>query len=353
MVNPYANRTAIRNSGEFFGRTRELSQIYSLTSQGHSVFLTGERRVGKSSILNAIAFRFDCERISQEVPPDLCFVFIDSQLFENASEKDFLKFLLNRITTSVGTPVLEPHRISLFRVAEELASRPERKRLGILLDEVDVLVQNPNIPGDLFSFLRAWVQRFQIPLVTASREGSIEPLLATDGPGSPFWNIFNNVYVGPLQEQEAMELISTPAEQFRHPFTPGEINQILHLGGYHPFFLQLACYHMFNLKTERAEPSPEFATLELEFRSEAWPHMSYLLERLTEAEKRALRSYVVSGSLPDEMVRAHLLKKGIMVKGSEGLRLFSSTFGDLIRAAEDPTSAKASNLQRILGNLLK
>jgi len=322
-------------------------------SRGHSVFLIGERRVGKSSILNAIAFGFDEERDSQEILSDLCFVFVDSQLFQKASEKDFLKFLLNRIAKAAGTSVLEPDRTSLLRVAQELASRPKRQRLAVLLDEIDLLIHNPKIPADLFSFLRAWAQLFQIPFIVASREGSIEPLVETAGPGSPFWNIFIGVYVGPMQEQEAMELISTPAERLGYPFTPGEISQILQLGGYHPFFLQLACYHMFDLKAERAQVSPEFASLELAFRSEAVPHLSYLLQHLTEAERRALSSYVVSASLPKGIIQAELLRKGILINGPEGLRLFSSTFGDLVRSVESPTSAKASNLQRMLGNLLE
>jgi len=149
-----------------------------------------------------------------------------------------------------------------------------------------------------------------------------------------------------------MELISIPAERFGNPFTPEEIQQILQLGGHHPFFLQLACYHMFNLKAQRAQGSANFAKLELEFRCEATPHLKYLLRCLTEAERRALSSYVGSGILPEGNAQAGLLRKGILINGPGGLRLFSSTFGDVVRSVESPTSSKTPNLRGILGNLM-
>jgi len=47
MFNPYGNRAGIRRAEDFFGRSRELTEIYSLIIQSHFVSLVGERRVGK------------------------------------------------------------------------------------------------------------------------------------------------------------------------------------------------------------------------------------------------------------------------------------------------------------------
>jgi AAA+ ATPase superfamily predicted ATPase len=56
VTNPYRNRGPLRRRDEFFGRRRELEEIYRAVMHGHYVSLVGERRVGKTSILYALSF---------------------------------------------------------------------------------------------------------------------------------------------------------------------------------------------------------------------------------------------------------------------------------------------------------
>jgi hypothetical protein len=51
--NPYLNRVAIKDPKQFFGRTREVSKIFSRigASRPQSISVVGERRIGKSSLL--------------------------------------------------------------------------------------------------------------------------------------------------------------------------------------------------------------------------------------------------------------------------------------------------------------
>ena len=53
LRNPYKNRGGLTRDNDFFGRTNELHEIFSRIVEGQSVILIGERRVGKSSLLNA------------------------------------------------------------------------------------------------------------------------------------------------------------------------------------------------------------------------------------------------------------------------------------------------------------
>src|SRR5258705_2838309 len=54
--NPYLNRVAIKDPAQFFGRTREVSKIFSRigASRPQSLSVVGERRIGKSSLLNFV-----------------------------------------------------------------------------------------------------------------------------------------------------------------------------------------------------------------------------------------------------------------------------------------------------------
>ncbi|HOT02427.1 MAG TPA: ATP-binding protein, partial [Acidobacteriota bacterium] len=55
--NPYLDRVAIRDIHRFFGRRREVTRIFSRigAARPQSVSVVGERRIGKSSLLNHIA----------------------------------------------------------------------------------------------------------------------------------------------------------------------------------------------------------------------------------------------------------------------------------------------------------
>jgi hypothetical protein len=63
---------------DFFGRERELPDVYSRLLGGQSVSLIGERRIGKSSLLYAL--NFPSERFSFGIPENLRFVYADGQL---------------------------------------------------------------------------------------------------------------------------------------------------------------------------------------------------------------------------------------------------------------------------------
>lgn len=328
MLSPYINRDAIREPGDFFGRTNELSQLYALILQGQFAILTGERRVGKSSILNALRFK----REEFGVPEDLAFVYLNSQYFGDAEEEDFLESLLEQIAKETGASQFPPTRESLKKVSQELAGQPRSRRLVMVLDEIDVLAHNRRIPQKLFSVLRAWAQGFQVPFVVATREGYFERLVETQGAGSPFWNIFRPIYVGPFQENEALELVSTPAQDLGMPFTNQEIREILKLGGRQPFFLEMACDHLFQIKMARRGQEPDWERLELEFREEAMPHLDYLWEHLLpDVEGKAIIALVLDATFPDAEVRRGLTRKGVLVEDQEGTRVFSAALSDDIR----------------------
>ena len=55
-INPYLNRTAIKDDRGFFGRRRELATIFSRIDarEPQSVSIVGERRIGKSSLLRKL-----------------------------------------------------------------------------------------------------------------------------------------------------------------------------------------------------------------------------------------------------------------------------------------------------------
>jgi len=344
MFNPYTNRGPIRDPESFFGRIEELSQLYDLISQQQFTILTGERRVGKSSILNALEF----ERERFGVPDDLVFVRLDGQYFGDADEEDFLDFLLERIAKETGVGLLPPTRDSLHRISQALIRQPRAMRLVIVIDEIDVLARNPRIPPKLFSALRAWAQEYRVPFVVATREGYFEQLLEAQGSGSPFWNLFKPIYVGPLQRDDAVELVTRPTEYLEDPrisFTRREVAELLSLGGYQPFFLQMACDHMFQIKVTNPDRETDWVQLRLQFKEEATPHFDYLWDHLQEAERTAMVALVLNGKPPDVAIRWKLRRKGVLIDESQSVRVFSSGLDDFVKTS-DQLIAQLSDLSK-------
>lgn len=340
-VNPYYRRSAISSRQEFFGRRNEIKEIYELIQQYQSIFLIGERRTGKSSILNAISFL----REDYEVHPEIDFVFVNCLYAEKSPERRFIRHMLNQIVDELDLDdTFPPERDSLITAAKQ--AHQKGRKIVILMDEIDVLLANPELGGDLYSFFRAWSDEFRIPFVVTTREGKIEPLLRTESVGSPFWNIFKIIYVGPLCHSEAMELITVPAERCEAPFTPDEVEWIHERGGHHPFFLQIAASYAFTkreLDSERKHAA---------FMEEADQHFEYLLDFMPEKNLAALQAFMRGESL-DPRSESELLLKGMLIEDGGNRRIFSTAFRDKLQARSQQSRAAAEGIAGNLGRLFR
>jgi len=331
LVNPYRNRGPLRRHDEFFGRRQELSEIYRAVAQGHYVSLVGERRVGKTSILNALGF--EEFRRYFGVPTHLRFVSLNSQYCTTGDESAFIQLLVSQIGRATGTKTRGTSPEALRRVAREIEDMVPRYQVIILLDEVDVLVHNRNISPELFAYLRAWTEEFQIPFVVASKEGSVDLFLDAESSGSPFWNLFQLLYVGPMSPTEADELVRVPAERCKRAFNEPEVERVLLLGGHQPYFLQLAADCMFDAKL-KSNDRVDFDTVMQDFRFKADAHLEYLVGHIPTSEREALVAFVQHGTRPEPKALSGLLKKGVLLEEHGTLRPFSQALADVVRAAE-------------------
>lgn len=350
--NPFTNRSTIYKESEFFGRRRELYDIYSRLMGGQSVSLVGERRVGKSSLLQALDFPGQRSRF--RIPPALRIVHLDLQYMAGCEEDDFLEYLLEEAGDRLEVDeVGPPRRESLRRLAKE-AVRGRSLQLVIALDEFDVLLNNRQISLDFFAYLRAWSSEFRICFVGASREGGVERMLESSGTGSAFLNVFGSVYIGHLREEEALELIVTPARGQGIEFDPSDIERVVELAGFHPYFVQIACCHLFQLRQPDQPQDDLDVALEQKFRHEAMDNLVYLFERLSEEELKALRSFALGGNLVDSPAVYHLERKGILIDWQGRRRLFSRTFEKLLQSEIAQLAASDGGLEgKVAEGLLK
>lgn len=327
--NPYTNRKAILCEKEFIGRERELRDIYTRVLGGQSVLLVGERRTGKSSLLYAL--NFPDQRESFGIPEHLTFAYTDCQEVAGCDEPTFVAYLSQQFAMAMELEEPpEPSRAGLKALAKKATSKGLQPVLAI--DEFEVLVENSRVGPEFLAFLRSWSTTTNTPIVLASREGSVEQLVEDPGTGSAFLNIFGQQYVGPLDPADARQLIVFPSTNIAEPFQPAQVDRILALGGHHPFFLQIACYHALEIQRSGFSGQEATAMLESKFIYEAAPHMKYLASRLSLIEKAALEDLQGPRENRPREGYASLLRKGVLIHDLEQ-RLFSSVFMNYVDKA--------------------
>src|SRR5215469_9119617 len=125
MNNPYLNRVAIKDPAHFFGRSREVAKIFSrlAASRPQSISIVGDRRIGKSSLLNYICNKTIRARFI-DAPSVYAFVFIDLQQKRRLSLKDFLR----EIFISLGADIGEPAIAQMEPVLDSLRATLDRFR---------------------------------------------------------------------------------------------------------------------------------------------------------------------------------------------------------------------------------
>jgi serine/threonine protein kinase len=351
--NPYLNRTMIKHRDDFFGRSQEIRRIYArlnATPPG-SISVVGDRKIGKSSLLNYIYMRAN-RQIHLEAPDQTVMVFLDLQEQKDMAMESFVRRLLAIASYELRSRLdIQGCSLDLDGV-KDLVQRLEGGgfRLVLLLDEFDAVTTNSNFGLEFFSFLRYLANHYNVAYVTSSAR-ELQTLCHTrEIADSPFFNIFSNLRLSVFRRDEAAELIRVPSERVGTPLEP-HTDRILDMSGLFPFFIQMACAHAIEWIEDNPEAAtPDFAEIQRRFYEEARFHYRSLWESFDAHERSAIQRIAAGRSIPDSL--RHVLQdmgSKHYVESEDGRsRLFASTFRDFVRA-EAERSRAPSFLDRVLG----
>jgi hypothetical protein len=223
----------------FYGRKALLNHL--LDPRQTCIHLVGHRRMGKSSVLL---------RLVDEADVDTVALFINlqgagKQLVELGSE------LVEQIDEAqVRFPALEYVKrepvTDACAIIRSLATVAKHNHLSVLMlwDEGEQLLSMDN---QALGCLRAALQgKPQLRTILAATQ-RLRRLIATySGHTSAFLNGFAPVYLPPLNEAEAVELISQP-RNIEGPVqvTKLQTSQIIELTGGQPYLIQVLCGRLF------------------------------------------------------------------------------------------------------------
>ncbi len=336
MKNPYLNRVAIRDVNQFYGRRKEIARIFSRigASRPQSVSIVGERRIGKSSLLNYL-YAPEIRAQQLDSSTNYIFVFMDLQQKRYSSIESFFADLLNFLGDAVNETIVTPNTDfdSMRRVFADLHRR--KYKLIILFDEFDAITANKVFNLDFFSFLRSAANNYDLAYITSSAR-ELQVLCHTDQiADSPFFNIFTNVYLRPFTIEEATLLIREPSSAAGVSLEP-YIKDIFSLAGYFPFFLQMACSSYFDHLLE--DNVVDHRKIEETFLDEAGVHFRYIWEHIGEAEREVINSFI--NNQPRSKAREHVFEElrraGYFIEEGNNSRLFSCVFASAIARVSSP-----------------
>ena len=337
--NPYLNRVMIRNVHGFYGRKRELARLYARigASRPQSVSITGERRIGKSSLL---WFLMQPENIVQHIsdPDSVIFIFLDFQENREMKVEDFCATLLDPLSKQVPDVHPDGGYDALLGAVQHLDERGYK--LVILLDEFETITQNPSFDERFYDFLRALANRYNVAYITSSRRPLQYLCHSKQIAGSPFFNIFSSMHLRGFTEAEARELITTPSREAGTPLEP-YTDFLVDVGGTYPFFLQIVCSSLL----EYLQVEDELDDLGREevcenILEEVEPHFQYIWDRMEENERRVCR-LVMEGEPIDRRNRGtlrNLVQQAYVSEGKGGNRMFSSLFAQWMEDAAVETT---------------
>ncbi|MBN1933693.1 MAG: serine/threonine-protein kinase PknK [Anaerolineae bacterium] len=357
--NPFTYGNPITEPARFYGRHREIEQIFSRLRNPafESSSIVGERRTGKTSLLRVIAHP-DVVRANGLDPDKYIFVYNDLMMVsESTTPLQLWVRLLRTIRRQIENTDQE-----LNDIIEELRASETVDNylladffdllndIGIhvvlLLDEFENITYNQNFGPDFYGGLRSLAIHHNLALITSSRLELVNLCHSDQVRTSPFFNIFANINLRGLEPVAVGALLSQTANT-PFGFTAEECQAIAHFAGNHPFFTQVAAHFGWDAYNEGLDENQRLDYMRHNAYIEVEPHLADYWQHSSEDERIVLTALALSSVLIQsskridadivqqslrriESVIGQLEKRTLVIARENQRQLFSDTFAEWI-----------------------
>lgn len=246
--NPYIVGSVVTGK-DFYGRNTLLDKIF--WQNRPIVHLLGLRRIGKTSLLKALAARgkaldFNLQRIHGWAE----FHRVLSRRFKKRQQKrePLLPWLKNL------EPILKSEDVFEFLEILDDELDEAGDRLWLLLDEAECLINLGRQDVRALQKFRSVIgelQAIQIVFASAKQLTELDELTSNVWHGSPFLNHFPPpLYIGGLEDEAGLALIRQTQNHTPLPVSTELCQAICHRTNYHPYFIQRLCYKLWERSSE-------------------------------------------------------------------------------------------------------
>lgn len=332
--NPFVLGKPIKEPEDFLGRERELRELFESVVSMQPVALVGEHRCGNTSLLYQMLHEAVHARYFDEGEGDgLIFGFVNAQMAADSPEAFYRRIARACRRADPDAAVDFEVPIDAFWIEDYLEDVAGRgHRLVLLMDEFEVLA---GFQASFWEWFRGLIIEYDLSIVVATRV-ELGEFRDEWGSGSPFFNMFRNIYVGSFTRAETDAFIEHASACTGLDYASVR-DTILDLGGRFPYYLQVAASSFFDGAAREGGPafgSPgHIAAAVHEFRARTEPHFDDIWPKLPPGERDAL-SWLAVGEVPAardavvvNMAQPSLVRRGYVVEG----QIFSTAFADYVR----------------------
>lgn len=359
-VIPFRVGGPIQDPADFIGRKEVLREILGGMLNLQNLSLHGERRTGKTSLLLFLAH--PASSSATGLPGTHIPVYFNFQEFTEARVTRVWRAMASAIAEQIKQRHPDRRAESgefLATMAESLSSPDAPELLGtslgralgrldasglkihLLLDEFEQTARNPGLGDSFYDALRSLPTRAEnISYVIATRTGLATLQPAYDKISSPFFNIFTRTTLGPFKEDEVHHLIFDYLARAGLDISLAErlcteSEFLYEVTGYHPFFLQMLCYHLCASLDRPDWPLGQARQEALRaFEKDSEEHFEFYWNISSEEEQGLIQKLAVGQSIAwDRMgpVVRELQDRCLLVHAEPGWQLFSSSFAKWVQ----------------------
>jgi len=280
----------------FIGRKSLAAKIYSRIGAGRpqSVSIVGDLKIGKTSLLNYLAAPQTMKECLDK-PASYIFITISISANKITTLDQFVKILTGEVSQKSNIPIDESisHYDWFKKVVETLTQ--EHKKLIIFLDDFNIITQNENFPLEFFSFLRSMANNYNVAYVTTSYHDLQKLCVSKDVEESPFFNIFTNMTLRAITEENVQKLI----EIYCPGISKEKSDILIKYAGRFPYQLKVACNTLRKMGTNDADNNFE-ESFSNNFYNEIKGYFELLVSRFDVEYQKILQHFIATGSIPDK-----------------------------------------------------
>lgn len=314
--NPFITRGMIKSKKGFWGRALEIRTLYSLLldseEEPQSAVIVGLRRMGKSSLMHRISKKYDAPEMYEHQLEQMICIMISLQSMSTATKEDFFTAILaelqdqdEQLSDLLSNSPVSQNEGPESRFAQILRVMNKGDySLVLLIDEFEAAAENPNFDKPFFDLLRSFAQRWRVAFVVATQTNLDElwdKSLISSPFSSPFFNFFQTLSLRGFDEEEIGEYLGSTSLDAGFQFEDKDIELIKEIGGNHPFFLNVAAYHLFQTNSQKEKflgKSYEDFRIQISQDPTITGNFKYYWQCLSEPQKITLLS-VANGEIGD------------------------------------------------------
>lgn len=251
-ANLYDSRDPVADFLSFFGRRALMADLQKQLKNRSSLILYGVRKIGKSSLLIRLREESDWPVAVVDLEGysgGLGYVYEDAvRGWRKALQVKFpsLSELHQTGLIDPSTPATQAQvfRQEVNRLLDLLAHQPGRPGLLLFLDEIDILLDEPNyreFAGVLRSITQNPRSRGRFAILMAGLDLTLNRSDHIAGGRNPFYSFFVETPVGPLELEDARTMIVSIGGQMGVRYIDEALEMLVRAGGGHPFLTRQLC----------------------------------------------------------------------------------------------------------------